>query len=594
MAGAVADSEYTIRVEAQDVGANDTAESVNALADSLDAAEAVITEFDGALAAAGTQLAEAADLVSSTGDALATVEGDYKRLERAATAAAKRVEKAAAAGKDTSQLQARANAAAAAVLKQASAVDRARAASRSAVKAHERLADSYKKIERAAGRAADASRGQTRSFGDMFGAAGALGGPLGGIAGQISGIGDGLRAGGKGGGLILGFFVLGNAIIAAQKAAIAFTLAGVGLVAVLLKMAIAADEVTSKKLAKAWDDAKKKAKGLFEGVKTEKLVRPVRSLLKLLDSSTSAGKGLAKIFETLLNPVIDGFDKGEPLIKEFFKGIIIGALKAIIFVLRLRNAMLRVIPKETRDKIKDFISKLLGLGNAAKAGEGTFKILAFAVFALAGAFAILTIAMLVPIGLLALFTAVPIILVIKAIERLRKAFKGSSKDAEAGGKDAGTSFAQGIIDGIVSGAGAVAKEAKDLIKSAIGGAKEEAESASPSKVMIRFGRDDMAGGAAIGLVQGAPKVRKAGKRVGRAAVEGATERPAPSRGRGPSQAMAAARDGGGRTVNIESGAVQITVQGGGEELETAARRAAEKLLEMVAIQLGGEPASGVA
>lgn len=590
----MADSEYTIRVDAESVGADATAADVNALAKSLDAAEAVITEFDGALAAAGTQLADAAAAMAATGDVLAAAEGDYKRLERAATAAAKRVEKAAAAGKDTSQLQAAADAAASAVREQASAVERARAASQSAAKAHEKLADSYRKIERAAERSREATRGQERSFGDLFGAAGALGGPLGGLAGQISGIGDGLRAGGKGAGLITLAFAAGNAIIFMQKAAIGLTLAGVGMVAMLLRFAVAADKATSKRLESAWERAGKRAKSLFEGVHTEKLVRPVESLLKLLDKSTSAGKGLAKIFETLLNPLIDGFDKGEPLIKEFFKGIIIGALRAIIFVLQLRNAILRAVPKETRDKIKEFINQIFSLGNAAKAGEGTFKVLAYAVGGLALAFALLGATMLIPLGIIALFTVGPILAVVFAVKKLTEAFKGAGEQARSGGKTAGDSFVSGIIEGIKAGIGSVGKAAASLIKAAISGAKTEAKAASPSKVMLAFGRDDMAGAVALGMERGAPRVRRSGQKVGQAAIEGtAEERPArPMRGRAPSQATAART--GDRTVNIQAGAVQITVQGGGEELETAVRRAAERLLEMIAIQLGAEPVAGAA
>jgi hypothetical protein len=587
----VADSEYTIRVEASDVGADATAQQVHALADSLDAAERVVTEFDGALEAAGAQLADAASAVESTNAALSETEGTYNRLERAATAAAKRVEKAAAAGKDTSELRAAADAAAAAVSKQAKAVDRARGAARSAAKAHDKLASSYKSIEKAAGRAAEASRGQERSFADLFGAAGALGGPLGGVAGQISGIGDGLRAGGKGGGLILLGFAAANALITLTKAAVGLGVALLVGAGALLKFAVAADKTTSDKLSKAWEKAGKNFKKLFEGVKTEKLIRPVTSLLNLLNKNTSAGKGLAKIFETLLNPIIDGLDKGEPLIKEFFKGLIIGALKAIIVVLMLRNAILRAVPKETREKIKEFIDKLFSLGNAAKAGEGVFKVLTFAVLALVGAFVLLAGVMLIPVAILALFTVGPILAVVLAVKKLQQAFKGAGKEAKAGGQEAGTGWSQGVIAGIMAGIGPAAKAARALIKAVTGGAKEEAKAKSPSRVMFAFGHEDLAGAVSLGLYRGVPEVRRAGKRVGRAAIESTTEERAPSRGRAPSQSVS--RRGGDRTINVHPGAVQIVVQGG-EDLRDAARRAAEELIEMVIIQLGGEPVSGEA
>lgn len=592
MAGeAVADSEYTIDVDARAVGADATAAQVNALGDSLDVATRVVTQFDGALAAAGTQLANAASLVDSTSAALSEAEATYSRLEKTARAAAVKVEKAAAAGKDTSQLQAAADAAIAAVREQADAVDEAKRSAQSAAKAHEKLAGSYRKIEKAANKAAEASRGTDRSFGDLFGAAGALGGPLGGLAGQISGIGDGLRAGGKKGGVILLTFAFANMLIMAAKAAVVFV-GGIGVaIGGLLAYAIAADKATSDRFSKAWEKAGKNAKSLFEGVHTEKLVRPVESLLNLLNKNTSAGKGLAAIFETLLNPIIDGVDKGEPLIKEFFKGIIIGALKALIFLYQLRNAILRAVPKETRDKIKDFVSKLLSLSNAAKSGELAFKIMAIAAISVAIALGIIAVAIAIVIVAVGIMVALIGIAFGKLLVAIDEFITGSPKATKKGGKEAGDSFWQGMVLGILNGLGPVGKAAASLIKAAMGGAKKEADSHSPSRKLMRFGQHDLAGAVSLGMYRGERQVRRAGQRIGKAAVEGTTE--APSRGRSPAQQQMARQPAGGNTVTVHPGAVVIYAQGG-EDIQTAARRAAEELIEMVVIQLGLEPVSGEA
>jgi arginine exporter protein ArgO len=578
---------YEIEVQAKDVGADATKAQVLGLADAIEAAERVLTPFDSALEAASSQLDAAAAAADVATQGLAEAEAEYKRLERAATSAAKKVERAQAKGKDTGALRAAANAAAVAVTKQATAVDKAATKANKAAAAQRKLAAAYKTVERRAARAAEETRGTERSFGDLFGAAGALGGPLGGLAGQISGVGDGLRAGGKGGGLITLGFAAANAIIMLQKAAIALTLALGGLVIGLLGYAIAADKATSKKLTDAWEKAKKNAKGLFEGVKTDRLVKPVQSLLRLLDKNTSAGKGLAHIFETILNPLIGGLEEAEPLAKEFFKGMIIGALKLIITFKRIRNAVVGAIPKETRQKIKDFVAELLSLSNAAKAGEGTFKVLTFAVLVLAGAFAFLAAVMLLPILLIAAFTVGPFLLAYFVIKRLSKAFKNLGKDAKSGGKEAGTSFSQGLVAGIMAGIGPAAKAARALIKAALGGAKDEAESTSPSKKMIRFGQYDMAGAVAIGFDRGQKEVVRAAREMSAAAIEGTTEQ-RPAQEARAQQRGTAHRDGDDRrrTIHVHEGA--IVIHGAKDEREMAARvkEVLQVLLDGEALQMG--------
>jgi hypothetical protein len=603
----MADTEFTIEVQAEGIGTDATGAQITALGDRIEAADKVVTRFDRALEVAGARLAEQADAASRASAALGEAEDKYKRLERAAGQAAKRVEKAANAGKDTTQLQAAADAAAAAVREQAQAVDRAAAEATAAAAAQEKLAKAYRSVEKAADRAAEETRGTERSFGDLFGAAGALGGPLGGLAGQISGIGDGLRAGGGKAGLILGAFAAGNAFIVWTKAAIGLSLALVGVVGGLLAFAAAADEATSKKLEKAWDRAGKRVKKLFEGVKTEKLVRPVRSLLRLLDDNTSAGKGLATIFETLLNPIIDGLDRGEPMVKEFFKGMILGALRAIIVVLKLRNAVAKAIPKETREKIKAVAEEILGLKSAATLGEESFKVLAIVVAALLIPLALVAAGFLA-IGLviygmvLAIQNAVAILGALaealdKAtdpanVERNVNKIEGKMRDLGSVGGETGKNIVDGLINGLKNGQGPVAGVAAALAKAAIDAIKGATQSSSPSRVMIRFGEDDFAGGMVIGLRRGQPDVEDAGRGLGRSAIEG-------TQSMQPAGQLTPARQGGG------SGGAQVTVaispngivvqapSGDGESIAQEIRRVLLAEVEGAIVQSGaGELAAG--
>jgi hypothetical protein len=579
---------YEIEVQAKDVGADATEAQVLGLADAIEAAERVLTPFDSALEAASAQLDAAGAAADVATQGLAEAEAEYKRLERAATSAAKKVERAQAKGKDTGALRAAADAAAAAVTKQATAVDAAAAKAEKATAAQKKLAAAYKTVERRAARAADETRGTERSFGDLFGAAGALGGPLGGLAGQISGVGDGLRAGGKMGGLITLGFAGANAFIVLAKAAVGLTLAMAGLVAGLLAYAVAADKATSKKLSDAWDEAKKNAKGLFEGIKTERLVKPVQRLLKLLDKNTSAGKGLSHIFETILNPLIGGLEKAGPLAEEMFKGMIIGALKAVIFFKRLRNAVVRMVPKETREKIKEVVSEIFNLSNAAKVGEGTFKVLAVILIALAVVLGVIAVA-IIAVGL-TIYTSIvlPAQQAAKAIAKFIESVSKSGKDAEKGGKEAGGNFVTGLIDGILSGQGSVGKAAAALIKAAIGGAKSEAKSASPSKIMVDFGEHDMAGAVAMGFDRGQREVVRAARELSAVAIEGTKEQ-RPAKAQPTQQRDAAARqDTGGGTRQRGDINLSITVHatGDGDEIAAKVKEAAMELFDGVALQLG--------
>jgi hypothetical protein len=598
---------YEIEVQAKDTGADATEAQVLGLADAIEAAERVLTPFDSALEAASAQLDAAGAAADVATQGLAEAEAEYKRLERAATSAAKKVERAQAKGKDTGALRASATAAAAAVTKQAAAVDRAAAKANKAAAAQKKLAAAYKTVERRAARAAEETRGTQRSFGDLFGAAGALGGPLGGLAGQISGVGDGLRAGGKMGGLITLAFGAGNAMIMMTKASIGLAVGLGAVVTGLLAFAVAADKATTKKLGEAWEKAQKSAKGLFEGVNTSKLVKPVESLLKLLDKNTSAGKGLAHIFETLLNPIIDGLVDAGPLAEEFTKGLIIGALKAIIFVKKLRNAIVRAVPKSAREKIKQLVASIFSLENAASSGETAFKVLGLVLTGL-----------LIPVVLLGVFFAMVGVVLVNMVTTAESAVKILSKVGEAieeatdpanvernaqkmvqsvaelvgaifnalgklGGKagQIGQDVWKGIVRGMVSGKGPVKGAAEALAAEILGGLAGGLESKSPSRAAERV-TATVPEGAVVALGKGTPVVEAAAEEMGTSMIaglgRGAKEEAPPARG--PAKGDGASQ---GRTVHLHLEENSIVINGAKDDREMAAR-----LKEMLISLMEGE------
>lgn len=584
----MADVDFSIEVAAEGVGTDATAEQVEALGESIEAAEKVLTPFDSALERTAGLLDEAASAAETANSALSSAEAEYKRLERAATRAGKAVERASAKGKDTTALQASADSAAAAVKRQGVAVDQARAKATAAAAAENRLAASYKKISAAAGAAAAktkalgrAQKGASKSgvgLGSTIQAVSPLLGSMGGRLGQVT--------------QLIGQAGFVGVVLLAVIATVALAGAVVYLGAKMLLFAIAADKATSKKLSAAWKQAGKDAKTLFEGVNTDKLVKPAESMLQILDKNTSAGKGLSKIFETLLNPVIDGLVKAAPLAKEFIKGLILGALRAIIFMLRLRNAVAKAIPRETREKIKKLVAGIFSLENAAKAGEEAFD----AFFLPIRMFAVLA----SEAGLKALWLAD----VLEGIwddlssDEFQAWMLGVLNDIADWADDmasdatsAAADFVDGIAQGLLDGVGAIADAAKKLGSAAMDAIKSVTESGSPSKVMVRWGRDDFAGAIAMGQEEGEKDVRRASRKLGEASVEGVRLESARKL---PSPGARAAPGGNGRsgqatiTVTFSDGAIVINAPSGDSgELAQEVRRVLLEEIDGAALQLGG-------
>jgi hypothetical protein len=593
----MADVEFSIEVQAEGVGTDATAEQLGELGDSIEAAEKVLTPFDSALEQTASLLDKAAQAAETANSALSSAEAEYKRLERAATRSGKAVERAAAKGKDTAKLQAAADAAAAAVKRQGVAVDQARAKATAATAAENRLAATYKKISVAAGAAAAKTKALGRAqsaadksslkLGSTIQSASPLMGAFGGRVGQVT--------------TLLGQTGWVGAVILAALAATLLAAALVVLTAKMLQFAVAADKATSKKLEAAWKRASKNAKALFEGVRTDKLVKPVNSLLKLLDKNTSAGKGLAKIFETILNPIIDGLVKAEPLAKEFLKGMLLGALKLIIIFLRLRNAIVKAIPKETREKIKRVIASIVGLESAAKAGEVAFFALAIALGIVAAAMLIVAAAIVL---LTALFLAIPIAIGL-ITAKLFGFFDEAPDKAKKGGKEAGEGFGEGMVDGIGAMIGKVVAKAAEMGNKAVEAIKAALKSKSPSVRLFDVGFVGVGGGLVLGMEKAIPKVLSTSRKMGEASEEGVREgskngRPAPELKRRSGQQQTGQGSVGGRqgqaTITVQFGEGAIVINGGSGDDESMMRAARKVFLEEIdgaALQLGaGELVAG--
>lgn len=77
----------------------------------------------------------------------------------------------------------------------------------------------------------------------------------------------------------------------------------------------------------------------------------------------------------------------------------------------------------------------------------------------------------------------------QTMSQVNQTVRSSAGDARSAGYSVGAAIAQGAAQGVRAYAAQVAAEAAAMVRDAIAAAKAEAESASPSKKMIRLGRD---------------------------------------------------------------------------------------------------------
>jgi len=94
--------------------------------------------------------------------------------------------------------------------------------------------------------------------------------------------------------------------------------------------------------------------------------------------------------------------------------------------------------------------------------------------------------------------------------------------------DVAGDFVSGLVQGILNGGGAVAAAVSNLANSALGAFKGVLGIASPSKVMLEHGEENIAGAAATGIDKGSGKVKASARRMGDAAVpDGGARGPGP-------------------------------------------------------------------
>ncbi len=497
---------YEISVGAQSVGVATAADELVALASALDTAAHVATSFDTAIARTEALLADASAAASSAADAVASGSSKYNQLESAAVRAARAVEKAALAGKDTAALEASAASASAAMAAQAAVLDELRAKSAAAASAQTQLAGALRTLQgaakaeaaglAAASREAEKLKQASTSSAPALLSAGAAGakagtgiktvvdasklslGPMGGMV-EKSGKLATLMAAGMGGAAV---FAAG-AIVSLSSAALlgVFSLA---------QLAVSLNKVASAKLDALAGKAKKSLVSMFAGVHVDKLVDGLTELEKSFDENSVSGQALKGIVSDLLNPLFDAIPKLIPYAKAFFQGMVIGALDVQIAVLKAYIAIKDMIPDSAKAKLKTLGDDIDVATTAMRAGT-------IVVGVLAAELAVLTVAALA----LGVIIASPFILGAAVIAATAAAVYGAigalgqlknwvslagAALSELGGAawSAASSLVDGLVNGIKNGAGRVVEAVKSLGTSAVKSLNDALGNHSPSRYAL--------------------------------------------------------------------------------------------------------------
>lgn len=451
---------------------------INAIARGVDSAAMLVSQLATQLDAAGAASAAAAT-------ALAAGQAEYNQLEVAATKAAKALEKATASGKDTTKLQAEANAATAAVQAQAIALDKLKASAAAAAGQEAKLSAAMKTAQSALQSSRNKLQEGERALQDLGKKAA---GPAGEWIEKLSG-----AAG-----------LLSNPMTAVAVAAVSVQLAFAAVVAgavvgifTLAKLAVQLNKVAKVKFDNITKKAQDNFAKLFSGVHVEKFISAYEEIAGMLDESSASAKAVKEILSTMLNPLFDSIGPLVPIVKEFFKGLVIGALLVAIAVVTAKNALAKLIPP-------NLLADFDWLNAAVNAGIVVIFLLVAAVAILAAAFAVVAVAMAVGLMMLfalplAIIAAIVIVgLLIYALYNL--AAEGVAALSEfassaieylsgmaAGAYAAGSMIIQGLLDSISSGSGMVFSALQNLGSGAMNALKSALGIASPSKYALAFG-----------------------------------------------------------------------------------------------------------
>lgn len=303
--------------------------------------------------------------------------------------------------------------------------------------------------------------------------------------------------------------------------------------------------------------------GLFSGLNIEGLLDAFARIVGLFDKTSSSGNAIKVVFESLMQPLVDGLTALGPKIVATFIQFEIWVLRALIAIKPFGSTLL-------------FVAKAVGIVAAL----------------IGGALALVVVGIIMPFAALgAVLTAVvaAVMLLFEGLNRLNAVIVANVGPAFAGLREtvasvleflAGIDLVQigrdliaGLAQGIASGGAAVLASVTDIANGALDAAKKALGIASPSKEMRLVGQFT-GQGMALGIEDETPGVASALEQMA------APPEPSAARGGGPS------RPTGGASLNLAGATFNFYGVDGAGDAEARFSDVLTRLLEGDVSQLG--------
>ncbi|MDF3069180.1 MAG: Minor tail protein [Polyangiaceae bacterium] len=302
---------------------------------------------------------------------------------------------------------------------------------------------------------------------------------------------------------------------------------------------------------------------IFSGLNLDSFLGVLKQANDMFSQTTSSGRALKTIVESLFQPLIDFVGGQGVLVKRFFQGATIAALLMTIGVLKIRNALRSAFGDSEILQSLDMQTAALYLGAAA------FGALAGVVAGLAAAFVILV----APIALAAVRLYGFYRIVMGAWDTLSNLDFG----------EIGRNLINGFVNGIKSGVNAAVSAVEAMGDRAMTALKKKLQIFSPSRAFAKLGMQ-IPRGVAVGVTAGTGEAtgairQMAAKTEGAYGTEPGAGGDATAGGRAPSNSV---------NVNL---VVNVTAKGDdaqsvGESVGEIVRRELKQLMAGVAIGMG--------
>jgi hypothetical protein len=314
---------------------------------------------------------------------------------------------------------------------------------------------------------------------------------------------------------------------------------------------------------------------LFMGVNIEGALKSLKSVLDIFSQQHVVGQALKTLLTDLFASVSKGAGPAALIVKRFFQGFVLMALKAELYAIRFQKAL-------GRAGLGDFISQL-------KLGEVAFRAGGFALFALASA--------ATAIGLALAGAAISIGLVGNLLTKLKAVV--TELGTPAPWVKVGTSIVLGLVQGLLDPTGLVKGAATKLGQTILTGLRSAIESKSPSRAAFRIAWT-VPQGIELAASRAQGKVNRAFAKLTlpepRVAAKITTSTLGQIRASAPASAPTADRHApsGGKVIHAHFGPGSVMLNGepAPSELQESVRLGVERALELALSQVGGYDNAG--